>query len=208
MLKWSFKNQNLFKFYNNSHLELKVKLSKILILWFINKRQIKVKNAKHYVINSFTKFLKLFMKRILTFLSKRSIRSTSYPFLQIETEKFVTYIISLNRFIITYNSETFIRFYKFFLQFYWLINTNILQVNLVTKKKLEKQLYFNLQSNYPYYYNYVTNQNSLTTYSKINIACFVTGRSRAVIRAFKLSRFKFREMINLGFLCGLSKSSW
>lgn len=208
MLKWSFKNQNLFKFYNNSHIELKVKFSKILILWFINKRQIKVKNVKYYVINSFSKFLKLFMKRVLTFLSKKSARSTSYPFLQIETEKFAIYIDYINRFIITYNSETFIRFYKFFLQFYWLINPTILHVNLVTKKKLEKQLYFNLQNNFPYYYNYIANQNSLATYSKINIACFVTGRSRAVIRAFKLSRFKFREMINLGFLYGLSKSSW
>jgi ribosomal protein S14 len=84
----------------------------------------------------------------------------------------------------------------------------ILQVNTINKKKLEKQLYFNYKNNLPYYYNYVTNQNSLVTYSKINIACFVTGRSRAVIRAFKLSRFKFREMANLGFLCGLGKSSW
>lgn len=208
MLKWSFKNQNLFKFYNNSHIEFKIKLSKILILWFINKRQIKIRNVKYYVINSFTKFLKWFMKRVLTFLSRKLTHSTSYPFLQTETEKFTTYIVYINRFIITYNSETFIRFYKSFLQFYWLINTNILHINTVTKKKLEKQLYFNLQNNFPYYYNYVANQNSLATYSKINIACFITGRSRAVIRAFKLSRFKFREMINLGFLCGLSKSSW
>jgi ribosomal protein S14 len=208
MLKWSFKNQNLFKFYNNSHFELKVKLSKILILWFINKRQIKVRNVKYYVISSFTKFLKLFIKRVLMFLSRKSTRSTSYPFLQTETENFVNYIVDLNHLIIIYNSETFLRFYKSFLQFYWLINTNILNVNTVTKKKLEKQLYFNLQHNFPYYYNYVVNQNTLATYSKINIACFVTGRSRAVIRAFKLSRFKFREMINLGLLCGLSKSSW
>jgi ribosomal protein S14 len=208
MLKWSFKNQNLFKFYNNSYIELKVKLSKILILWFINKRQIKIKNVKYYIIFSFTKFLKLFMKRILTFLARKSSHSTSYPFLQAETEKFIIYIINLNSFIITYNSETLIRFYKSFLQFYWLINTNILHANKMTKKKLEKQLCFNLQYNFPYYYNYVVNQNSLATYSKINIACFVTGRSRAVIRAFKLSRFKFREMINLGFLCGLNKSSW
>jgi ribosomal protein S14 len=84
---------------------------------------------------------------------------------------------------------------------------DILQVNTINKKKLEKKLYFNLQNNLPYYYNYVTNQNNRATYSRINIACFVTGRSRAVIRAFKLSRFKFREMANLGFLCGLSKSS-
>lgn len=85
---------------------------------------------------------------------------------------------------------------------------DILKVNTITRKKIEKLLYFNLQNKLPYYYNYVTNQNSLTTYSQINIACFVTGRSRAVIRAFKLSRFKFREMANLGLLCGLGKSSW
>jgi ribosomal protein S14 len=217
MLKWSFKNQNLFKFYVNSQIELKVKLSKILIIWFINQHRIKIINVKYFVINSFTKFIKLFIKRVLGFLSKQYVGSigsqnriklVSYPILQAETKKFFNFIKNLNHFISIYNSEIVIEFYRIFLEFYWLIDTRILQTNILTKKNLEKQLYFNLRNNFPYYYNYLSNQNKLATYSKINIACFVTGRSRAVIRAFKLSRFKFREVINLGLLSGLSKSSW
>jgi small subunit ribosomal protein S14 len=38
--------------------------------------------------------------------------------------------------------------------------------------------------------------------------CEVTGRRRAFLRRFKLSRISFREMASAGLLPGVTKSSW
>lgn len=38
--------------------------------------------------------------------------------------------------------------------------------------------------------------------------CLVSGRRRAFIRRFKLSRISFRELANAGMLPGVTKSSW
>lgn len=38
--------------------------------------------------------------------------------------------------------------------------------------------------------------------------CEVTGRRRAFIRRFKLSRITFREMASAGLIPGVTKSSW
>lgn len=38
--------------------------------------------------------------------------------------------------------------------------------------------------------------------------CLVSGRRRAFIRRFKLSRIAFRELANAGMIPGVTKSSW
>jgi small subunit ribosomal protein S14 len=38
--------------------------------------------------------------------------------------------------------------------------------------------------------------------------CQVTGRRRAFIRRFKLSRIAFRELASAGMIPGVTKSSW
>jgi small subunit ribosomal protein S14 len=38
--------------------------------------------------------------------------------------------------------------------------------------------------------------------------CEVTGRRRAFLRRFRLSRITFREMASAGMLPGVTKSSW
>ena len=38
--------------------------------------------------------------------------------------------------------------------------------------------------------------------------CEVTGRRRAFIRRFKVSRLTFRELASEGFIPGVTKSSW
>ena len=38
--------------------------------------------------------------------------------------------------------------------------------------------------------------------------CAVTGRRRAFLRRFKLSRISFREMASAGLIPGVTKSSW
>ena len=44
--------------------------------------------------------------------------------------------------------------------------------------------------------------------TRLTNRCVVTGRSRAYIRKFGLSRITFREMAHQGFLPGVTKSSW
>ena len=44
--------------------------------------------------------------------------------------------------------------------------------------------------------------------SRLKNRCGVTGRSRAYLRKFGLSRITFREMASLGLLPGVRKSSW
>ena len=38
--------------------------------------------------------------------------------------------------------------------------------------------------------------------------CEVTGRRRAFVRRFKVSRLTFRELASEGFIPGVTKSSW
>lgn len=38
--------------------------------------------------------------------------------------------------------------------------------------------------------------------------CQLTGRSRGVLRKFKLSRLAFRELASMGIIPGVTKASW
>ncbi len=43
---------------------------------------------------------------------------------------------------------------------------------------------------------------------RLRSRCQMTGRSRGVLKKFKLSRLCFRELANLGMIPGVVKSSW
>lgn len=43
---------------------------------------------------------------------------------------------------------------------------------------------------------------------RLRSRCQLTGRSRGVLKKFKLSRLCFREMANNGLIPGVTKSSW
>jgi len=43
---------------------------------------------------------------------------------------------------------------------------------------------------------------------RLRSRCQLTGRSRGVLKKFKLSRLCFREMANTGLIPGVTKSSW
>lgn len=43
---------------------------------------------------------------------------------------------------------------------------------------------------------------------RLRSRCQITGRSRGVLKKFKLSRLCFREMANNGMIPGVVKSSW
>jgi small subunit ribosomal protein S14 len=44
--------------------------------------------------------------------------------------------------------------------------------------------------------------------TRLHNRCMVTGRPKAYIRKFGLSRITFRELAHLGYLPGVTKSSW
>ena len=44
--------------------------------------------------------------------------------------------------------------------------------------------------------------------ARIRNRCALTGRARAYMGMFKLSRIKFRELALLGYLPGVKKTSW
>ena len=86
---------------------------------------------------------------------------------------------------------------------------------LVQKYELERTLYKsiiknrNLDSNTRY--EYVLKLNKLPrNSSKVRIMnrCIRSGRSKAVLRNFKISRIEIRELVAKGLLQGVTKSSW
>lgn len=47
-----------------------------------------------------------------------------------------------------------------------------------------------------------------STICKMHNRCIVTGRPRAILRKFRLSRQELKRMHNYGLVIGLRKSSW
>jgi small subunit ribosomal protein S14 len=75
------------------------------------------------------------------------------------------------------------------------------------KKKVLKFIF--LQKNYNYLKNlyYFQNFNENSSISLIKNICIQTGRSRGVLRFFKLSRLKVKELGNLALIPGLRRAS-
>lgn len=62
------------------------------------------------------------------------------------------------------------------------------------------------QSNIPLHDQWrKTQRNGL---SRIRNRCIMTGRSRSVIKEWKMSRMKFRELADQGYISGIRRSSW
>lgn len=45
-------------------------------------------------------------------------------------------------------------------------------------------------------------------YSKCKLRCFLSGRTRAVLKKFMLSRMMFKKISLNGYITGLKKASW
>ena len=43
---------------------------------------------------------------------------------------------------------------------------------------------------------------------RLNTRCEITGRPKAVLKKFKMSRLAFRELANTGMIPGVTKASW
>lgn len=48
----------------------------------------------------------------------------------------------------------------------------------------------------------------LSMENRLNSRCEITGRSKAVLRKFKMSRNSFRDLANKGMIPGVTKASW
>jgi small subunit ribosomal protein S14 len=48
----------------------------------------------------------------------------------------------------------------------------------------------------------------LSMENRLNSRCELTGRSKAVLRKFKMCRNVFRELANRGMIPGVTKASW
>lgn len=44
--------------------------------------------------------------------------------------------------------------------------------------------------------------------SKIKNRCIMSGKSKSILRLFKLSRIKFRQLASNGNIIGITKSTW
>lgn len=58
-----------------------------------------------------------------------------------------------------------------------------------------------------YFLNNQLKQLTSSPFTKTRTICFLTGRSRSIYRAFRLSRLKIREYAGFGYFPGLSKAS-
>lgn len=78
--------------------------------------------------------------------------------------------------------------------------------HLVLKSLLDNK---QLQLNFRYYIRFKIKKLLGKYYkSKIKNRCILTGRSRAVIRFFHMSRLKVKDFVLVSLLIGVRKSSW
>jgi small subunit ribosomal protein S14 len=54
----------------------------------------------------------------------------------------------------------------------------------------------------------LTKMNRNSSKVRIKNRCILTGRSHSVLRLFKISRIKIRELVSMGLIPGLKKASW
>jgi small subunit ribosomal protein S14 len=54
----------------------------------------------------------------------------------------------------------------------------------------------------------ISNMNKFGSMILVKNRCKVTGRSKSILRYYKVSRIVFREMASFGLLSGVKKSSW
>lgn len=207
MLRTSFKSSKLFQTKRKKKIEFATNIFKIATVWFRNEFNFRSLNLPFMIVRAATRFIKGLIMGVFNFLSQDAKRLLTYYRVTDETKQFTKAIINFNRMLLINNSEILMDFYKTFLQFYWLINPQILRKNTIRKFDVDEHLFFNI---YPKVMSYMNNesQNFINKSTKIKTICFISGRGRSVLRAFKLSRFKFRELINQGMFLGITKSSW
>ena len=79
------------------------------------------------------------------------------------------------------------------------------------KLLLLRSILFNKNIAYKFkkkFYLRLINISRLYSKSKFKNYCLITGRSRAILRKFKVSRLSFRRLASIGSFDGIRKSSW
>lgn len=99
-------------------------------------------------------------------------------------------LVDKKRRLVYKNNEMFLVILKFILNNNQLFNNKFFVNNLYNKNKLVFKF---LRSN---------------SLNKIVNYCVISGRSRGVLKNFKISRIVLREYAMKGFIIGLYKSSW
>jgi ribosomal protein S14 len=85
--------------------------------------------------------------------------------------------------------------------------------NLEKYLKLIKYNYFYSKGDFclkdPFSYYFLMQDGSRTfNFSNYRSKCLLTGRSRSIYSAFRLSRMQLRSLASFGYLNGVRKSSW
>lgn len=209
MLKWSFINREYFvKNKNKSQIyELNKITKQIIICWFLTQKRIKFEQLSFSFFTKFTNFIiklvnwiKIFKKFVSTRYVRLLLRNKMYY------KIFIQNLNNLNMILFEIKSLRLLKFYQEFLEFCFYFNSDINQISDLKKKYYETFLVRKDNRCFPYLYEKI--EINFDGLMKTSTTCFVTGRSRAVLRAFKLSRFKIRELSNLGLFIGITKSSW
>ncbi len=93
-----------------------------------------------------------------------------------------------------------------------LTNKNLFNIKYNIYKKLDNKLINNIVIKDMYiphgiYNNNINNKKS-NSYSIIHSRCLISGRSRANLNKFRMSRMIFKKYSEFGFLNGVRRSSW
>jgi ribosomal protein S14 len=210
MLKWAAKNKSIYISKKNTNVEIRIKLINSFLIWFLT-RIAKKGNFFYSTLTYYNVFNGMVFLKKLIRLSKLILvchieHKERLLFSCITITKILTCIARMHKFICLHSQRNMLLLYRNCLIFFWFLNNDVKNYNLSQKFVLFKILN---KHTLAYIYNTISYARNIKfSFSKIKAACFVTGRSRAVVRAFKLSRFKIREFANLGFFIGLTKSSW
>lgn len=208
MLRTSLKSRRLFQVKKNKRVEFANNIFKIAAVWFRSEFKYKSQNLPFIVVDGAVRFIKNMISGLLNFLAMDANRLLNYYKISKEMAQFYKAAINFNKMVTVSNSDILTNFYKMFIQFYWLVNPLVIQINTVTNEDIEKDLFVKIYHPVILSYLYDESQNFIHKSTKIKTICFISGRGRSVLRAFKLSRFKFRELIIQGMFIGVTRSSW
>jgi ribosomal protein S14 len=91
-----------------------------------------------------------------------------------------------------------------------LINKNLFYIRYNIYKKLENKFIHNIMCRDVYLPHGIYTIYNIKKYSTsiIHSRCLISGRSRANLNKFKMSRMIFKKYSEFGFLNGIRRSSW
>ena len=81
------------------------------------------------------------------------------------------------------------------------------EIEILRSKSIAFNINFPFSIRY-FYFNKLSKHNKNYSIVRIKNRCLLTNRSQSTYRVFRLNRSTLREMMGLGFIQGLRKSSW